>query len=159
MTFFSKRYGPGMRSKHVRSSHDDVIKWKHFPRYWQFVQGIHRSPVNSPHKGQWRGTLMFSLIYARINDWVNNRQAGDLRRRLAHYDATVMILRFVAIILIFENNFSSIFFLYTGQRNTELSVINWNRSIQTELTNTNAADALVPCIARPPAMMLNLQDT
>ena len=22
-------------------SHDDVIKWKHFPRYWSFVRGIH----------------------------------------------------------------------------------------------------------------------
>ena len=42
--------------------HDDVIKWKHFPRYWPFVRGNHRSPVTSPHKGQWRGTLMFSLI-------------------------------------------------------------------------------------------------
>ena len=42
--------------------HDDVIKWKHFSRYWPFVRGIHRSPVNSPHKGQWRGALMFSLI-------------------------------------------------------------------------------------------------
>ena len=36
-------------------SHDDVIKWKHFPRYWPFVRVIHRSPVNSPFKGQWRG--------------------------------------------------------------------------------------------------------
>ena len=44
--------------------HDDVIKWKHFPRYWPFVRGIHRSPVNSPHKGQWRGALLFSLICA-----------------------------------------------------------------------------------------------
>ena len=35
--------------------HDDIIKWKHFPRNWPFVQGIHRSPVNSPHKGQWHG--------------------------------------------------------------------------------------------------------
>ena len=35
-----------------RSIHDDVIKWKHFPRYWTFVWGIHRSPVISPHKGQ-----------------------------------------------------------------------------------------------------------
>ena len=33
-------------------THDDVIKWKHFPRSWPFVRGIHRSPVNSPHKGQ-----------------------------------------------------------------------------------------------------------
>ena len=63
-----------------RCSHDDVIKWKHFPRYWPFVRGIHRSPVNSPHKGQWRGALIFSLICIWINGWVNNREAGDLRR-------------------------------------------------------------------------------
>ena len=43
----------------------------------------HRSPVNSPHKGQWRGALMFSLICAWINGWVNNREAGDLRSRSA----------------------------------------------------------------------------
>ena len=47
-------------------------------------------PVNSPHKGQWRGALMFTLICARINDWVNNREAGDLRRHLDHYDVSVM---------------------------------------------------------------------
>ena len=35
--------------------HDAVIKWKHFPRYWPFVRGIHWSPVNSLHKDQWRG--------------------------------------------------------------------------------------------------------
>ena len=70
--------------------HDDFIKWKHFPRYWPFVRGIHWSPVNSPHKGQWRGALMFSLIFTRINGWVNNRKAGDLRRNRAHYDVSVM---------------------------------------------------------------------
>ena len=70
--------------------HDDVIKWKYFPRYWPFVRGIHRSPVNSPHKGQWRGALMFTLMCARINGWVNNREAGDLRRYRTHYDVIVM---------------------------------------------------------------------
>ena len=60
--------------------HDDVIKWKNFPRYWSFVRKVHRSWENSPHKGQWGGTLMFSLICARINGWINNREAGDLRR-------------------------------------------------------------------------------
>ena len=73
--------------------HDDVIKWKHFPRYWPFVQGFHRSPVISPHKGQWREALMFSLICARINHvngWVNNGEAGDLTRHRAHYDVIVM---------------------------------------------------------------------
>ena len=69
--------------------HDDVIKWKHFLRYWPFVRGIHRSPVNSQHKGQWRRALMFSLICARINSWVNNREARDLRRHRAHYDVIV----------------------------------------------------------------------
>ena len=72
--------------------HDDVIKWKHFPHYWPFVRGIYRSPVNSSHKVQWRGALMFSLICAWINGWVNNREAGDLRRNHAHYDVTVMLL-------------------------------------------------------------------
>ena len=52
--------------------HDDVIKWKHFPRYWPFVRG------------------MFYLICAWINNWVNNREAGDLRRHGAHYDVIVM---------------------------------------------------------------------
>ena len=47
------------------------------------------SPVNSPHKGQWRGALMFSLIWAWINGWVNNGEAGDLRRHRAHHDVIV----------------------------------------------------------------------
>ena len=76
--------------------HDDVIKWKHFPRYWPSVRGIHRSPVNSPHKGQWRGALIFSLISVWINGWVNNREAGDLRRYHAHYDVGVMVAQAMA---------------------------------------------------------------
>ena len=53
--------------KHTRPSvyvflkHDDVIKWKHFPRYWTFVMGIHRSPVDSPYKRQWRGVFNVSF--------------------------------------------------------------------------------------------------
>ena len=50
-----------------------------------------RSPVNSQHKGQWRGALMFSLICVWIKDWVNNHEAGDLRRYRAHYDVIVML--------------------------------------------------------------------
>ena len=46
------------------------------------------APVSdSPHKGQWRGVLMFSLICAWTNSSVNN---GDLRRQRAHYDVTTM---------------------------------------------------------------------
>ena len=76
--------------RHFDISHDDVIKWKHFPHYWPFVWGIHRSPVNSPHKGQWHGALMFSLICVWINGWVNNHEVGDLRPHRAHHDVTVM---------------------------------------------------------------------
>ena len=79
------------------SSFKDVPEftwWRHqmenFLRYWPFVLGIHRSPVNSPHKGQWRGALMIPLICVWINAWVNNRVAGDLRRHRAHYDVIVM---------------------------------------------------------------------
>ena len=72
--------------------HDDVIKWEHLLRNWPFMRGIHRSPVNSPHKGQWRGALMFSLICVWINEWVNNRKAGDLKRYRAHHDAIAMTL-------------------------------------------------------------------
>ena len=131
------------------SYHDDVIKWKHFPRYWPFVWGIHWPPLRSPsdvtlmevsqhaldslyirsiwllyivmffvnliwylylfwlnkhclslslslnsaHKGQRRGALMFSLICAWINAWVNNSKAGDLRRDIAHYDVTIMMVK------------------------------------------------------------------
>ena len=50
-----------------------------FPRYWSFVWGIHRSQVNSPHKGQWRRALMFL-----------SSAAGDLRRHGANYDVIVM---------------------------------------------------------------------
>ena len=68
-----------------------LIKWRHFPRYWPFVRRNHRSPGNSPHKGRWRGVLMFSLICAWINRWVNNGEAGDLRHHRAHYDVIVMM--------------------------------------------------------------------
>ena len=71
-------------------THNDVIKWKNFPRYWPFVRGIHRSSVNSPHKGQWRGALILSLIYVWINIWVNNNKAVDSRRYRVHYDFSVM---------------------------------------------------------------------
>ena len=80
------------------SEHDSITKGKHFPRYWSFVWGIHRSPVNSPHKGQWHETLMLSLTCAQINGWVNIREAGDLRHHRAPYDVNVMgVSGFVSI--------------------------------------------------------------
>ena len=82
---------PKLSNPHLGGVHDDVIK--HFPRYWLFVRGIHRSLVNSPHKGEWRRALRFSLICVWINGWVSNRKAGDLRRHRAHHDVTVRTFR------------------------------------------------------------------
>ena len=56
-----------------------------------FVRRIHRSPVNSPHKGQWLGALLFSLNCAWTNSWANNGDAGDLRCHCAHYDFILML--------------------------------------------------------------------
>ena len=70
---------------------DDVIKWKHFRITARLCREIHRSPVNSPRKGQWHGALMLSLIYAWTNGWVNNRDAGDLRYLRAQYVVFVML--------------------------------------------------------------------
>ena len=68
--------------------------WRHqmetFSALLAICAGNSPVPVNSPHKGQWRGALMFTLICARINGWVNNREAGDLRRHRCHYDVIVM---------------------------------------------------------------------
>ena len=55
-----------------------------------FGRGIYRSPADSPHKGQWREDLMFSLICACTNGRVSHRNGGDLQRHHAHYDVTVM---------------------------------------------------------------------
>ena len=82
------------RRCHFTKQRHNISWWRHqmetFSRYWPFVRGIHRFPVKSPHKGQWRGALIFYLIYVGINGWVNNGEAGDLRRYRAHYDVSVM---------------------------------------------------------------------
>ena len=58
--------------------------------------GEFTGPVISPHKDQWRVALMFSLIWTSTNGWVNNREAGDLRRHRAHSDVIVMFInRFI----------------------------------------------------------------
>ena len=77
-------------------SHFQETWWRHQMETFSallagpFVRGIHRSSVNSPHKDQWRGALMFSLICAKTNGWVNYREADDLWRHCANYDVTVM---------------------------------------------------------------------
>ena len=119
---------------------DDASKWKHFSRYWPFVRGIHRSPVNSLHKGQWRGALTFSLICVWINGWINSREAGDLRRYRINYDVTVMkdahdfvLLWFVWVMLLVLNGImwslypyiSGLFQWYYGEHKIAQMPVKW----------------------------------
>ena len=62
-----------------------------FTALLEFVRGIHRSPVNSSHKGQWRDALMFSLIGAWINGRVNNGETGDLKRHRTQYGVIIIL--------------------------------------------------------------------
>ena len=72
--------------------------WRHQMETFSTLLAIYAGnspvPVNSPHKGQWHGALMFSLICVWINSWVNNREAGDLRCYYAHYDVIVVTNQF-----------------------------------------------------------------
>ena len=56
-------------------NHEDIIKWKHSLHYWPFVRGIHQSPVISPHKGQWCGSLMF-FFDLRLNKRLSKQSWG-----------------------------------------------------------------------------------
>ena len=58
--------------------------------YWPFVKGIHLSAVDSTHKDQWRGALVFSLMCSWKSVWKYNRDTGDLRRHSTHCDVTIM---------------------------------------------------------------------
>ena len=68
--------------------------WRHqmetFSALLALCAGNSPVPVKYPHKGQWRGALMFPLICVCINGWVNNREAGDSRHYRGHYDVNVM---------------------------------------------------------------------
>ena len=56
---------------------------------WPFVQGVHRSPVNSPHKGQWRGALIFSWYDLRLNKrWWFGTPLRSLWRHCNDYPMT-----------------------------------------------------------------------
>ena len=99
---------------------------------------IHRSPVDSTRKGQWRRTLMFSLIWAWTNGWANNRDASHLRRHHAHYDVTVMTspkhisiqwhrVRFMASQISGNSIVSSTICAGKHQRNLDLNCIPYYR--------------------------------
>ena len=69
----------------------EVTQWNHIPRYRPFVMGIHRSPVDSLHKGPVTRTALFSLVFISTKCWINRRAARDLRRHGAHCHVIVML--------------------------------------------------------------------
>ena len=84
-------------------THDDVIKWKHFRRNWPFVRGIHRSPVNSTHKGQWGGALISSFICA-LNKRLSKQSWGwwfETPSRLLWYHCNVKVT-YIALALFWQ---------------------------------------------------------
>ena len=88
---FSFKLSITVQYRIVMLFHDDVIKWTHFPRY--ICTGIllgESIAGGYPHKGHWRGALLFYLICAWTNGSANNGDDGDLRRHCAHYDVTVI---------------------------------------------------------------------
>ena len=100
-TNYISRINPYPQAVFCRDLHDDITIWKRFSHMMAspngnisplltLWEGIHRSPMDSPHDGQWRGALMFSLTWPWTNGWANNRYGGDLRYHCAHYDVTLM---------------------------------------------------------------------
>ena len=77
----------------LKVRHPDILRTWSFISWWNIfcVTGpLCGEFTGSPNKGQWRGALLFSLICVWINGWVNNYEAGDLRRHRGHYDVIVM---------------------------------------------------------------------
>ena len=77
--------------KHTNSaSYDDVIKWKHFPRYWPFVRestGHRWIPLTKASDAELR-CFLWSAPQQMV--WVNNKDAGELWRNRSHYYVTVL---------------------------------------------------------------------
>ena len=101
--------------------------------YWPFVRGIHRSPVDSPHKGQCHGALMFSFICTWTNGWANNPDIGDLRQHHAHYhfivihSSTWLYLVYLDVCLAYSILYEEGFFLQC-----ELRLLNETSKVQHE---------------------------
>ena len=117
----------------MHSYHDNVIRWEHIPRYLPFVREIHRSSVDSPLKGQWRGALLFYLICAWTNGLAKNRDAGDLRHHHALYDVTVMIVENVSMLI------------SRGQKPGHLQTRYWQHILHHTNSSTSASNVFTLC--------------
>ena len=71
----------------VTNVHLCISRWRHQMEAFSALQSlcVQNSPVTDDAE------FWCFLWSAWINGWVNNHEAGDLRRHRAHYDVTVMI--------------------------------------------------------------------
>ena len=80
----------------TRVTCDCFPRWRHqmetFSALLTFCAEHSPGTGEYPHKGQWRGALMFFSICIWIIGWVNAGEADDLRRHRAHYDVTVVFI-------------------------------------------------------------------
>ena len=104
---------------------------------WEFT-----CPRLIPHKGQWRGALMFSWS-ARINGWVNNREAGDLRRIRAHYDVIVMNRHPFQALLSWNPAMKEY-----RHRRSENRTLQWRHNECDVVSNHQRLDCLLTCLLR-----------
>ena len=86
--------GSSISGDYVISFRYNVAWWRHQVEKFSVLLAL--SAANSPVTcespvNQWRGALVFSLICAWINGWVNNSKTVDLRCHRAHYDVIVML--------------------------------------------------------------------
>ena len=101
-TIFILRRGPGKCNLWTRLSVFPISWWRHEMEVFSALLALYagNSPVtDSPHKSQWIRALMFSLICAWTNSWVNNRDAVNLRRHRAHHNVTLMRLNYLCLFL------------------------------------------------------------
>ena len=136
-------------SNEVMSNSKSIMassKIETFSRYWPFVRGIHRSLLDSPHKGQRRGALMFSLTCAWTNHWVNIRDAGDLKRYRAHYDITLTGFIFLTAVLSWHvRHFVTTWWPEMEWQQNEISVefeMWWKRSLTKKSGKQNLSQLL-----------------
>ena len=98
--------------------------WRHFPLCCPFLQGSPWPPVNSHQRSKSRGALMFSLICAWVNSWVNNREAGYLRRHRTYYDVIVMTYFLLTYSVVYISSVPSIIWI-----NASLLRHSWKTSL------------------------------
>ena len=126
--------------------HDDVIKWKHFPRYCPFVRGIHWWPVNSPLDGQWRGALTFFLDL-RLNKRLSKQSWGwwletQLCSLWRHFNGCVKQQRIG--LWAFELPGSEMRlpkWLYCSGRNVNYNLTHWGREEMEAIKQTTLSSA------------------